>query len=173
MHARYVGMTENPVVRYNQHHSNATKKLYEKEEKQLYSWFKDVLDNGMRPKMVILAEVALEKAKISERHFIGLLRTSGEPIFNRNKTIFEMQAIAKLYDAECLSIEYLSSIKSLRWQCRSKHGFSLSAARILRGEWCPTCSKQSATKSSQKVKEIYESNRVQLQQQFPSAFSLY
>lgn len=173
MHAHYVGMTENPVMRYKQHYSNATKKQYKQEEKQLYLWFQDILRNDMRPRMIILAEVPLEKAKISERHFIGLLRSNGEPIFNRDKSIFEMRAIAKLHDGKCLSNEYSSSIISLNWQCKAEHVFFLSAARVLRGEWCPSCSKLSATQSSQRVKDIYESNRATLRQRLPSVFNLY
>lgn len=171
--AHYVGMTDTPSLRYRLHYSNAaSQKQYNPEESELYIWFRTVLESGSRPRMVVLAEVSLERAKIEERHFIGLLRSTGEPILNKDKSIFEMQTVAKVFGGECISHDYVGSTVALNWRCKASHDFSLNAQRVLRGAWCPTCTKDLARNRRQRVGEVYEDNRAVLEREIPWVFGL-
>ncbi|MEN2424696.1 hypothetical protein AA0N74_01455 [Chromobacterium vaccinii] len=170
LQAHYVGMTESPSLRYRLHHSNASKRLYKSEKRELYLWFRSILENGSRPRMVVLAEVPLNRAKIEERYFIGKLRVAGEPIINRDKSIFEMRAIAKLMNGDCMSHDYIGSTTVLNWRCNANHYFSLTARRVLSGVWCPTCIKNIAMVRNQYVKDIYKENRSYLELEIPWVF---
>ena len=172
LRARYVGMTDTPSLRYRLHYSNASKKQYSPEERELYLWFRSILESGSKPRMVILAEVPLERAKIEERHFIGLLRANGEQILNRDKSIFEMRAVAKLLGGECTTHDYEGSTVALDWRCKANHEFSLNAQRVLRGTWCLTCARDIAKNRGQRVKDVYESNRALLEREIPWVFGL-
>jgi len=122
--------------------------------------------------MVILAEVPLDRAKIEERYFIGLLRANGEPILNKDKSIFEMRAVAKLFDGECTTHDYIGSTVALDWRCKANHEFSQNAQRVLRGTWCPMCAKDIAKNRRQRVKDVYEDNRAVLEREIPWVFGL-
>lgn len=50
-----------------------------------------------------------------------------------------MQALAMLYDGECLSEEYKDSHTKLIWKCSLGHQWEASPTNIKQGKWCPFC----------------------------------
>jgi len=47
--------------------------------------------------------------------------------------------IAKEYDGECLSKEYIDSREKLLWRCKDGHEFPASYNSVQQGHWCPDC----------------------------------
>jgi len=50
-----------------------------------------------------------------------------------------MQVIARERGGECLSTEYVTGPRGMRWRCAAGHEWSTSTQVIHRGGWCPTC----------------------------------
>ena len=62
------------------------------------------------------------------------------------KTIEEMHELAKSKGGECLSVEYISSDKSLLWRCKNGHKFKRCAKDIINNQkWCNECLFQNIT----------------------------
>jgi hypothetical protein len=57
----------------------------------------------------------------------------------RNKTIDDMHKIAKSRNGICLSKEYISVIKKLKWKCSEGHQWDTTPQSIMNGSWCPQC----------------------------------
>jgi len=54
-------------------------------------------------------------------------------------TLCELQQIAGGKGGRCLSLEYASSSKPLRWRCVVGHEWQAPASSIRAGTWCPSC----------------------------------
>jgi hypothetical protein len=50
-----------------------------------------------------------------------------------------LQQIAKRHGGDCLSREYAGSMREYLWRCRERHQWWTTAARVVKGSWCPTC----------------------------------
>jgi len=62
---------------------------------------------------------------------------------NRKKhTIEKMQEIAKKRDGECISNEYINLNLKLEWKCNKGHKWKASPIKIIKGTWCPVCSRE-------------------------------
>ncbi|MCP4132566.1 MAG: hypothetical protein GY754_16465 [bacterium] len=57
----------------------------------------------------------------------------------KKHSLEEMKQIAKDRGGKCLSREYISYEKKLKWKCKEGHTWSTTAATILGGAWCPSC----------------------------------
>lgn len=68
-------------------------------------------------------------------------------------TLHEMQGIAARKGGQCLSIEYLSSSKPLRWKCALGHEWLARPSSIKAGSWCPVCAHNQRLKLDE-MKEI-------------------
>ncbi|WP_413790612.1 zinc-ribbon domain-containing protein [Bacillus thuringiensis] len=58
----------------------------------------------------------------------------------RNKTIEDMNLLAKQRGGECLSSEYINNREKLKWKCKCGHIWLAAPHVIIRGSWCPRCS---------------------------------
>jgi hypothetical protein len=54
-------------------------------------------------------------------------------------TLHELRRIAVLRGGQCLSHEYLSSSKPLRWECAVGHEWTVRPSSVKAGSWCPVC----------------------------------
>jgi len=54
-------------------------------------------------------------------------------------TMEEMHKIANARGGECLSKEYLSAHKKLRWRCSEGHEWEATPRNVKRSTWCPHC----------------------------------
>lgn len=64
------------------------------------------------------------------------------PICTRYKLVDglgELQTIAHLKGGECLSTEYVSSFKKMRFKCANGHEWDAMAYTIRQGTWCAVC----------------------------------
>lgn len=60
---------------------------------------------------------------------------------NRAHTIEEMQSLAKAKGGRCLSKQYESCAKKLRWRCKVGHEWSTVPRLVINGHWCPKCAR--------------------------------
>ena len=68
-------------------------------------------------------------------------------------TIEEMKSIAKQKGGKCLSKEYFSTDKKLKWECSKGHIWKVAINDIkYRGNWCPEC----AGNKKLKIEEMWE-----------------
>jgi len=61
----------------------------------------------------------------------------------KNKTIEDMQELAKSRGGECLSSTYVNSQTKLKWQCKEGHEWEAISASISFGRWCIRCAGKS------------------------------
>jgi hypothetical protein len=54
-------------------------------------------------------------------------------------TLQELRGIAVRKGGQCLSHEYLSSSKPLRWKCAVGHEWTVRPSSVKAGSWCPVC----------------------------------
>ena len=54
-------------------------------------------------------------------------------------TLHELHRIAVQKAGQCLSLEYLSSSKPLRWKCAVGHEWLARPSSVKTGSWCPVC----------------------------------
>lgn len=66
------------------------------------------------------------------------------------KSIADMNLIAKERGGKCLSLKYIDNTTPLKWVCEKEHTWEAKPAGILRGSWCPECSKAQSAKSRTK-----------------------
>ncbi|RGB21439.1 hypothetical protein C1646_678514 [Rhizophagus diaphanus] len=59
----------------------------------------------------------------------------------RNRTIVDMQNLARIKNGKCLSDKYYDAHTKLEWQCEKEHKWMTKPTCILKGYWCPFCSK--------------------------------
>ena len=59
----------------------------------------------------------------------------------QNKTIEDMQVLAKTKGGQCLSSEYQSATVKLRWRCAKGHEFDMTPNYVVsrQDDWCPFC----------------------------------
>lgn len=165
---RYIGVSETPETRLSLHISNAQSRLKTGKNKILSKWVCTLLSNGLSPRMFILEETDRANSNSRERHYIGLYRAAGASIINQDKSLFEMQEIAKSHSGSCTSSVYEGSTRLLNWECRFGHFFARSGARVMRGEWCPVCDKNSEIK----LAELYLSRANVLRNKFYEIYKL-
>jgi hypothetical protein len=53
--------------------------------------------------------------------------------------LHELQRIAHQKGGQCLSLEYLGSLKPLRWKCAVGHEWLARPSSVKAGSWCPLC----------------------------------
>jgi len=58
-----------------------------------------------------------------------------------NRTIKDMQNLARVKNGMCLSDKYYDAHTKLEWQCGKGHKWVTKPSFILRGHWCPFCQK--------------------------------
>jgi len=58
----------------------------------------------------------------------------------RHQTIKDMQQLAEDRGGKCLSKEYATTSKKLKWQCSEGHVWDATPNGIKSGHWCPICS---------------------------------
>ncbi len=56
-----------------------------------------------------------------------------------NKTIKDMQQLAKERGGQCISNEYKNNKEYLRWECVNKHVWNAIPSSVMAGSWCPQC----------------------------------
>lgn len=151
----YVGVTCQPEVRQSLHRSKNAR-----------------LRRCGNVRMFVIAIVPNDQARVAENYFIGYFRSLSHPIINRNKSIFEMRKIAKLYGGKCLSDHYDYAGTRLSWTCARGHEFSLSAREVMIGAWCPICSLEMSNRSRLGIMEIRARNKLRLRRDFPALFNL-
>jgi len=71
---------------------------------------------------------------------------------NKKLDLKEMQQIAKGYEGECLSIEYINAFTKLKWKCKENHIWDAIPNSIKNGTWCPVC----ANNQKLDISEMYE-----------------
>lgn len=71
-------------------------------------------------------------------------KTSGTK--KRTLGIENMKTLAKKFNGECLSAEYINNKTKLAWKCKNGHQFERSPVEIKKGRWCPECKKLPTTK---------------------------
>lgn len=59
----------------------------------------------------------------------------------RRATIEKLQKCALERGGKCLSPEYLGTQAHHLWECSSGHSWRATASNVLRGSWCPVCSR--------------------------------
>lgn len=165
---RYIGISEAPELRLSLHLSNAQCRLQIGKNKILSEWICTILKKGLIPRMFILEETDREGSNALERHYIGFYRAAGASIINQDKSLFEMQEIAESHEGKCTSLTYEGSTRLLDWECRLGHSFRKSGARVMRGEWCSVCDKNSSTK----LAELYQSREKILRSKFYGIYNL-
>jgi hypothetical protein len=76
----------------------------------------------------------------------------------RKLSIADMRAMAEARGGKCLSAEYVSGLKRLRWQCANGHEFLMAPNNIRREptgtrkpSWCPFCKLKSAESAESQV----------------------
>lgn len=57
----------------------------------------------------------------------------------RKLNINEMKMLAKKYNGECLSSEYIDAITKLKWRCEKGHIWEAVPSSVKRGHWCIVC----------------------------------
>ncbi len=57
-------------------------------------------------------------------------------------TIEEMHQLAEARGGKCLSGKYINGSTKLRWICAEGHRWKAAPSNIIRGHWCPKCSKR-------------------------------
>ncbi|MBF6986497.1 hypothetical protein [Cupriavidus sp. IK-TO18] len=60
---------------------------------------------------------------------------------NTNRSIEEMDELARARGGRCLSTVYRNVNSILEWECGLKHVWPTAAANVIAGRWCPTCSR--------------------------------
>lgn len=60
----------------------------------------------------------------------------------KNRTIEDMNAIAKERGGICLSKEYRTASSKLLWRCSKGHEWEAITNSVIRGSWCPYCAGQ-------------------------------
>lgn len=63
------------------------------------------------------------------------------------RNLAEMRRIAKERGGQCLSSEYHNAHTVMRWSCAKGHSWDASANNVIRGTWCPTCSKSDRSRA--------------------------
>ena len=58
-----------------------------------------------------------------------------------DKKLEEYKNIAIKKGGECISNEYISSSKDLKWRCAENHTFTMTPGSVKKGSWCPRCSR--------------------------------
>ncbi|RIJ06706.1 hypothetical protein DXT77_28675 [Pseudomonas sp. 91RF] len=165
---RYIGISETPELRLSLHISNAQGRSVHSRNEVLSEWICTLINSGSTPRMFILEETDRSSSNALERHYIGLYRATGASIINQDKSLFEMQKIAKNYDGKCTSLAYERSTRLLNWECKIGHSFKKSGSRVMRGEWCPVCDK----KQNIKLAELYRSRESFLRNKFYEIYKL-
>jgi hypothetical protein len=61
-------------------------------------------------------------------------------------TLYQLQRFAARKGGQCLSLEYESSAKPLRWRCAAGHEWRARASSIRAGTWCPLCARNQKLK---------------------------
>lgn len=59
----------------------------------------------------------------------------------KNKTIEDMQNLAKENEGQCLSSEYNGKNIKLKWKCSKGHIFEMTPNSVISGHWCQKCAK--------------------------------
>jgi hypothetical protein len=78
------------------------------------------------------------------------------------KNIEEMKELANKRGGECLSSKYFHTQNKLKWMCKEGHVWEASPSNIMKGQWCPICSKGISERICRKIfEEIF-------QKKFPS-----
>ena len=73
----------------------------------------------------------------------------------RRLSLTVAQGAAEAKGGICLSIEYQSNMKHLRWRCRNGHEWKASLARVKDGgTWCPHCAKESRRLSLRVAQDV-------------------
>lgn len=151
----YVGVTRQPEVRHSLHRSRNVR-----------------VHRCGNIRMFVIAIVPHDQARAAENYFIGYFRSLSHPVINRNKSIFEMRKIARLYGGECLSDHYEYAGTQLSWACERLHEFELSGREVMMGAWCPICSLEMSKQSRLGVMVIRARNKMRLRRNFPALFDL-
>jgi len=60
----------------------------------------------------------------------------------KNKTIEDMNTIAKERYGLCLSKVYRNNHTNLKWQCSKGHKWKATPSNVKRGTWCPVCARK-------------------------------
>jgi hypothetical protein len=58
----------------------------------------------------------------------------------RLKSIVELHQIAESRGGKCLVNEHTGVDRKIPWECSNGHRFEARPSKILKGQWCPTCS---------------------------------
>ncbi|MGE8178213.1 GIY-YIG nuclease family protein [Pseudomonas fluorescens] len=165
---RYIGISEDPELRLSLHLSNAQSRTGSGGNPILSEWICTLLNRGLIPRMFIIEETDRENSNALERHYIGFYRAAGASVINQDKSLFEMQKIAKNYHGECTSSFYERSTRNLDWECKLGHSFKKSGARVMRGEWCSVCDKSLGVK----LAELYRFREKNLRNTFFEIYEL-
>jgi hypothetical protein len=83
-------------------------------------------------------EASVDKRNIGRGCPICAYRNRGD---STRLTIRKMQEIANQRGGYCLSKEYINNHSNLHWQCKIGHTWDASPKSIMKGTWCPACSK--------------------------------
>jgi glutaredoxin-related protein len=59
----------------------------------------------------------------------------------RTHTIEEMRRLAAAKGGVCLSNNYQSAVKKLRWRCKLGHEWETMPVLVIKGYWCPKCAR--------------------------------
>ena len=60
---------------------------------------------------------------------------------NKKSTIETMNEIAKKKEGICVSDKYINNREKLIWRCKEGHEWDATPNNIIRGTWCPECSR--------------------------------
>lgn len=74
---RYIGKSNNPLIRYSNHFRKSNRVCLQKEE-----WIKFLINNGQKPKLEILDEVPMQEWQFWEKHYISLYKSWGFDLLN-------------------------------------------------------------------------------------------
>jgi len=69
-------------------------------------------------------------------------------------------ALAKKFDGNCLSKEYLNSKSKMAWKCKNNHVWYAKLDNVRSGKWCPLCRAKTQEKLFNICKAIFKDHTV-------------
>ena len=69
----------------------------------------------------------------------------------RKYTIKDMQVVAASRGGHCVSSEYKNTDGKLLWKCAEGHTWEAIAGNVIRGSWCPECSRKNLAQCKTKI----------------------
>jgi len=153
---RYIGKSTLVQFRYYQHLNAAPG-----ESNPLYKWMNQLIVKNLRPRLFVLEVCTEVDASDKEKEWIKKVNDTGARLLNFGERRFYnysprfLNKIAHVFNGELITKTQIACTKPLTlWCANCKTRFSIPGLRLIKGHWCPDCTKTEAESTGKSLADI-------------------